>query len=64
MSEQPNDYVPKEPLLQLDVGRAMEAGKSPNAAGEGCVVPACEGDHKGRPYVCVWFAFGVGCCLG
>ncbi len=32
MSEQFNDYVPKEPLLQLDVGRAMEADKPPESA--------------------------------
>ena len=35
MSEQSIDYVPKEPLLQLDVGRAMETGKSPDSAVNG-----------------------------
>ena len=35
MSEQSDDYVPTEPLLQLDVGRATEAGEVPESAVSG-----------------------------
>ena len=29
MSEQSNDYVPKEPLIQFEIGKALETGKPP-----------------------------------
>lgn len=35
MPKQPNDYIPKEPLIQLDVYKAMEHGKPPASAVSG-----------------------------